>query len=102
MAILGDLIFTISKMLSLIIDLYTFILVVAVIMSWFRPDPANPIVRLVQQLTDPALNWVRRWLPGFFFRTGVDFSPIILLLILFFVKSFLIKQLYRLAQWLMV
>lgn len=97
MPVLGDFLLTLVKLLDMILGAYKIIVIMAVIMSWFRPDPYNPIVRVIYQLTQPVFNWVRRWMPRALFRMGIDFSPIIVLLLLVFIESFLLQQLARLA-----
>ena len=77
-----------------IINAIYYILVVLIfarfILSWIRPDPYHPtwgpIMRFVYQATEPLLAPIRRLLPA---TGGVDFSPMILLFGLYFIRSFL-------------
>lgn len=48
---------------SLIYQALWFLMLIRAIMSWFNPDPYNPLVRLVIQLTDPILLPFRRVIP---------------------------------------
>ncbi|MDO8494257.1 MAG: YggT family protein [Deltaproteobacteria bacterium] len=98
MSALSYLIVAVAKILGMIINLYTFIIAISVLLSWVNPDPTNPIVRLFRQLTEPVFQWVRSWLPKAFFRTGFDFSPVIVLFILIIVDTVLIQILYDLAR----
>lgn len=91
----------IAKMLHLIFNIYTFVIAIAVIMSWIRPDPYNPIVRIIRQITEPVFNIVRRIMPRFLFRTGIDLSPIFVLLILIVLDTVLVGYLYELGQFLL-
>ena len=59
-----------------IIDLYSLIVFVAVILSWFQLPYDNPAVRFVNSLTEPLLQPIRRVLPT---MGRMDFSPIVLL-----------------------
>jgi YggT family protein len=63
--------------LKLLIDGYTFVVFVAVILSWFRLSPENPVVKVTSALTEPVLAPIRKILPG---AGGFDFSPMVLLL----------------------
>ena len=63
--------------LKLLIDGYTFVVFVAVILSWFRLSPENPVVRVTSALTEPVLEPIRKILPT---AGGFDFSPMVLLL----------------------
>jgi len=58
---------------------------VRVAFSWIGPDPRNRIYRLSFDLTEPFLAPVRRLLP---MGPGLDFSPMIVSVILFFILSF--------------
>jgi YggT family protein len=77
-----------------IINAIYYILVILIfarfVLSWIRPDPYHPtwgpILRFVYQATEPLLAPIRRLLPA---TGGVDFSPMILLFGLYFIRSFL-------------
>jgi YggT family protein len=95
---LAYLVIAIAKMLHLIFTIYTFIIAAAVIMSWIKPDPHNPIVRIIRQVTEPVFNRVRRIMPRALFRTGLDFSPIIILLILILLDTVVVELLFDLGK----
>jgi YggT family protein len=63
--------------LSLLLDAYTMVVFLAVVLSWFRLSPENPVVRLARALTEPVLEPIRKILPS---AGGLDFSPLVLLL----------------------
>jgi len=73
-------------MLLLALELYTYIVLASVILSWVRLDPANPLVRFVNALTEPVLKPIRAVLPSFM---GLDFSPLVLLIALSIIRGFL-------------
>ncbi len=77
--------------LDYILDLYLIIVVIAAVISWVNPDPYNPIVRGIYGVTEPVLNRIRRVLP--MPVPGIDFSPLILIAIIYAVDSFLVKTL---------
>ena len=62
------------QLVQTLFDVYTFILLARVLISWFQVDPYNPIVRVLFQLTEPLLAPIRRWLPP---SGPMDFSPIV-------------------------
>ena len=64
--------------------------------SWVNPDPNNPIVRFLRAVTDPVLYRVRRALP-FVYAGGIDFSPLVVMLAIQFVKMVVVQSLYELA-----
>ena len=64
-------------LLALLIDGYSMVVFAAVVLSWLRLSPDNPIVRVVGALTEPVLGAIRKVLPA---AGGFDFSPMVLLL----------------------
>jgi YggT family protein len=73
------------QLLKAILNVYEIVIVVRAILSWFNPDPYNPIIRFIADITDPVLNPIRRIMP----MTGIDFSPMIIILIIEVIKRFL-------------
>jgi YggT family protein len=80
-----------AKVLLIAIDLYTWVVIAAAIMSWLTAfgvvNRYNRVVATIEdmlfRLTDPALRPIRRIIPNL---GGVDISPVILLLFLYFLK----------------
>jgi len=72
------------SLLALLIDLYSLVVFVTVILSWVQLSPENPVVRLSRALVEPVLGPIRRVLPDF---GGIDLSPMVLLFALRAVKS---------------
>jgi|GEM_PF-5641 len=71
------LVYTLRELASLILDYVFWAVLVRVILSWVAPDPSNPVVRVVIQITEPLMAPVRRLLPD---MGGLDLSPLIVLL----------------------
>lgn len=70
-----------------IINLYSLVVVAAVVISWLQLPASNPIAQIVDTLTEPALKPIRRVLPPV---SGIDFSPMVLLLGLQILKGLLV------------
>jgi len=64
------------------------LLIISAVMSWFRPDPRNPFVRLVHAIVDPLLLPVRAILPP---AGGMDFSPMVVMIILWILRGMLAR-----------
>ena len=84
-----------ANLLNLIIIVYIWIIIARAILSWVSPDPYNPVVRFLYRVTEPVLRPVRERLGAF--QIGLDFSPMIVILVLYFLKEFLVPVLYRIA-----
>jgi YggT family protein len=76
----------VTALLLFVLDFYTLIVFVAVVLSWLRLSPDNPVVRVVATLTEPVLAPIRKLLPDL---GGIDFSPMILLVLVQAVKALL-------------
>ena len=68
---------------------YLWVVIGRVLISWVNPDPYNRIVQVLCGLTDPALNGLRRVIPSFLWSTGLDFTPLILILVIQLLRIFL-------------
>ena len=73
--------------LASLIDLYSLVVLVAVILSWVPLDRRNPLVTITHALTEPVLAPIRRVLPP---MGGLDFSPMVLLFALQILKGLLV------------
>jgi len=91
MFIIGNLLLSIARLLDIIITLLYWIIIIRSLISWVNPDPFNPIVQFLQRTTDPILAPIRRVFKMQFW--AVDISPIIAVLCLLFVQSFLVRTL---------
>jgi YggT family protein len=65
-----------------LLSLYRWIIIIRVVISWINPDPYNPIVQFLRSITDPALDGLRRYVPRFLWSTGLDFTPLLLIVLL--------------------
>jgi len=97
MTFLGSLLVILATGLNFILAAYQFIILGAVILSFIRPDPYNPIVRFIYQATQPVFNRIRRALPAVLFRSGLDFTPMIVLFLLFAIDRLVIMRLMRIG-----
>jgi len=66
-------------MVPALIDLYSIVVLAAVVMSWIHVDHRHPVAAIVYRLTEPVLAPLRRALPPV---AGLDFSPMVLLIAL--------------------
>jgi YggT family protein len=84
------------QVISLVFQIYIFIVIARALVSWVNPDPYNPIVRFLFNVTEPVLTQLRRYLPLQF--SGIDLSPIALLLILSVVQQLLLQIIVQLSR----
>lgn len=96
MFVIGNLILALAKILHMLLNAYMWIIIARAILSWVNPDPYNAIVRFIYNITEPVLHAIRQRMP-FSSVGGIDFAPMIVLLVIMFLDSFLVPSLSGLA-----
>lgn len=94
MFVIGNLFIAVGNVLDILLTIYMWVVIIAALVSWVNPDPYNPIVRFLYGATEPVLRPIRRRL-GIF--GGIDFSPLIVILAIMFIKYFLVSTLIELG-----
>ncbi len=94
MIALSNLVMALAEVLHLALTAYLWIIIARALLSWVNPDPYNPIVRFIYNITEPVLGYIRRRVPLVF--SGIDLSPLLVLAALYFLDSFLV---ITLRQW---
>ncbi len=93
---ISNLLAAVAKVLDIALTIFMWIIIARAILSWVSPDPYNPIVRFIHNVTEPVLYQVRRRIPLNF--GGMDFSPIIILLAVIFLQQFVVQSLHQFAM----
>ncbi len=94
MFVVGNFFIGLGEVLNILLNLYMWVIIIAALISWVNPDPYNPIVRFLYGVTDPVLRPIRRRL-GIY--GGIDFSPVVAILVIIFLKYFLVNTLIELG-----
>lgn len=95
MFVFGDFMIAVARILDTLLEIYKWVIIIAALISWVNPDPYNPIVRFLYSVTEPVLRPIRRLIG---FRLGpIDISPLIVILVIIFVQSFLIRSLLKIG-----
>lgn len=87
----------IAMVLDYLLTMYWWIVVIAVLLTWVNPDPYNPIVRFLRGVTEPVFYQIRRRLP-FIVISGIDLSPIVVLLLIEVIRMVLVVPLRQLGS----
>ena len=95
MFMLGNFLMAIAKLINFALTAYMWVVIGSAVISWVNADPYNPIVRFLRQATDPLLLRIRRVLPV---MGGFDLSPMVLILAIVFLQSFLVPTLMQIGQ----
>ena len=91
----GYFLMAIAKVLDYVLILFMWIVIARAILSWVSPDPFNPIVRFLHNVTEPILYPIRTKLPLSF--GGLDLSPIVVFLGIIFLRTFVVSTLMRMS-----
>jgi YggT family protein len=94
MFIAGNILQGLATVIDYVLWLYMWIIIARALISWVNPDPWNPIVQFLQRATEPVLYPIRRRLG---WSMGMDFSPIVVILIIIFLQFALVQSLKDLA-----
>ena len=92
MYVAGYFLMAIANVLNFVLLAFMWIVIIRAILSWVNPDPYNPIVRFI-------LYKIRTKLPINF--GGIDLSPILVILAVYFLRDFVVKSLLRFSASLM-
>jgi YggT family protein len=93
MFVARELLLAIAWLVNYLLWAYMWVLIIRALISWVNPDPWNPIVQFLNRITEPVLRPVRQRLP----MTGIDFSPIIVILAIMFLQRFLVPVIEQAA-----
>ena len=90
-----NLIEALATIVNLALTIYMWVIIARALLSWVNPDPYNPIVRFLYNVTEPVLGWIRQRVPVVF--GGMYLAPLLVLLAIYFLRLSLVPTLYDLA-----
>jgi YggT family protein len=90
-----NLLTAVATVLHYVLNGYMWVVIIRAVLSWVNPDPYNPIVRAIASVTDPLFRFLRRRLP--LFAGTIDFTPMVVILAIYFLDLFVVKSLFDLA-----
>ena len=96
MFVLRQFVIALASLVSFVLWAYMWIVIIRALLSWVNPDPYNPIVRFLYRVTEPVLRPIRHRLPVW--QMGLDLSPLIVILLIYFLQQFLVPVLYEIAR----
>lgn len=95
MSTFGSILVGIGGIIHSLITVYIWVVIIAALLTWVRPDPTNPIVQVLYRLTEPVYALIRRYVPTVF--NGIDLAPIIIIVGLQVLDVIFMRLLYALA-----
>ncbi|MBM3265910.1 MAG: YggT family protein [candidate division Zixibacteria bacterium] len=79
-------------LLDTLLDVLFVVILVRALVSWFNPDPSTPMFQALILYSDPILAPIQRIMPS---NIGIDFSPLVAILVLLFFQSSVLPLLLR-------
>lgn len=86
--IIGNLLKTLAQLIHFLIQAYILIIIIRSVISWVGTIRPNPFIIILRKLTDPVFRFVHKIFP-FAIIGGIDLSPIIIVVALYFIDSLL-------------
>lgn len=96
MFVAGNFVSALATILDMVLEFFTWVIIARAILSWVNPDPYNPIVQFLYKVTEPVLYPIRKAMGSY--SIGIDLSPMIVILLIIFLKRFLVGTLIGIAQ----
>jgi len=95
MFIVENFIVALAKVMDIGLTVYIWLILGRAIISWVNPDPYNKIVIFLYRVTEPVMAPIRRLIP--IRGMGIDISPIIVIMIIYFLQTFLVKTMIQMT-----
>ncbi len=95
MFVAGNLLQAVAGVLDMAITFFWWLVIIRALLSWVNPDPYNMIVQFIERVTEPLLYPFRKLLPVYKF--GIDLSPLLAILFLYFLRIFVVRSIFDLA-----
>ena len=92
---LSNFIYAIATILNYLLTIANWLIIIRALLSWVNPDPYNPVVQFLYKTTEPLLAPFRRIVPAY--SMGIDLSPILALLAIWFLQLFAVRTLLDIA-----
>lgn len=95
MFVAGNFLSAMATVLDMALEFYKWVVIIAALLSWVNPDPYNPIVQFLRKVTEPVFYPIRRAMGGY--GMGIDLSPLVVIVVIIFLQSFLVRSLREAA-----
>ncbi|MDP3428193.1 MAG: YggT family protein [Humidesulfovibrio sp.] len=97
MSYLSIILLKLVQLVSTLLNLYMWVVIISALLSWVNPDPYNPIVRFLRNITDPVYAKIRRLMP-FVVVGGMDLSPVVVIMAIQILSALLDKMVFDMSM----
>ena len=95
MFVIGQFLVAVAKLLNYVIEIYIWVIIIYAVLGWFRVSPYHPIMNILRALVIPIFRPIRKLFRPFV--GPVDLTPLIAILLLWFLQLFLVPVIYRIG-----
>lgn len=95
MFVFGNFLGAVAWLVGMLFDALMLVILVNALLSWFRLDPSNPLLQLLDRVSDFVCNPIRRLFPTVV--SGVDLAPMLAMIALMFMRMWIVPTLYGIA-----
>ena len=88
---MGSITNLLAELISFAITIYIIAIIARSIISWVNPNPYNPIVQALYKVTEPVLYPIRKALFRSIRNIGIDFSPLVAIMLLYIFRRILLE-----------
>ena len=96
MSYLSIILIKLLQLVSTLLTMYMWVVIISALLSWVNPDPYNPIVRFLRNITDPVYARIRRLMP-FVVVGGMDLSPVVVIVAVQILGALLDKLIFDMS-----
>jgi YggT family protein len=93
--VVGNFVGAVAWLVDMVLNLLLLVILLNAVLSWFRLDPSNPVLQLLDRISDFVCNPIRRLFPTM--ASGIDFAPMIAMVALMFLQRFIVASLQGIA-----
>lgn len=101
MFILSNFIRALAQVLDILLNIYLWMVIISVLLSWIPIPGYNPTVKTILQflrnVTEPVFTFIRRKLQLHRYASPIDFSPLIVIILIYFLQNFVVRSLVDIA-----
>lgn len=95
MFVLGNVVGAAAWLVNMAFDVLLLVILLNAVLTWFRLDPSNPVLQLLERVSDWVCNPIRRLFPTT--MSGIDFAPMIAMVALLFLQRIIVPSLQGIA-----
>jgi YggT family protein len=95
--VLANILVATGSLLKTVTTLYMLVVIASAVITWFPVDPWHPVVRFIRAVTDPVYDRVRKIMPRALWNTGIDLTPALIIIVLWFLNYAIFQSLIDLG-----